>query len=58
MSENETQKVPTRPGSKWATGRRLRMTAPKEREGFAFGARVTRKAPTQKPARTRHRSRK
>jgi hypothetical protein len=43
MAESqEPIKTPTRPGSKWATGRRLKMTPPRERPGFAKGALVDR----------------
>lgn len=42
MSENV--KTPTRPGSKWATGRRVRQEGFHEKPGFRQGALVDRQA--------------
>jgi hypothetical protein len=55
---SDEQKVPTRPGSKWATGRRRAGEPPVERAGFSKGARVTRTSPSQPARKTRHRSKK
>lgn len=54
-------KVPTRPGSQWATGRRKRQDAPQEKPGFRQGALVNPRAaqsaslqkPKQRPSRNR-----
>lgn len=44
-SQDDTKPTPTRPGSKWATGkRRVLKDAPRERPGFHQGALVDRKA--------------
>jgi hypothetical protein len=57
------QKVPTRPGSRWATGRRTQQEPFRERPGFHQGALVNPQAAararlqTQKPRRSSSRRR-
>jgi hypothetical protein len=59
MAESqEPIKTPTRPGSKWATGRRLKMTPPRERPGFSKGALVDRRAVVREELRRGSRQRK
>ncbi len=59
---SDTAKTPSRPGSKWATGRRVKQEPLREKPGFFQGAMVDRqaaqRASMQKPTPRRSSSRR
>jgi len=54
----ESKPTPTRPNSKWASGRRREIDGPREPAGFHQGARVSKPAPPKANPKRRNKYRR